>query len=55
MSRTTMSNNIVYVQYISVTEPPRKGVRRHDQLKRFSVKREHNHTHKYNTILYIQV
>jgi hypothetical protein len=25
-----------------VTEPPRKGVRRQDQLERFSMKREHN-------------
>jgi hypothetical protein len=26
----------------SVTEPPQKGVRRQDQLERFSTKREHN-------------
>jgi hypothetical protein len=26
----------------TVTEPPRQGVRRQDQLERFSVKREHN-------------
>jgi hypothetical protein len=26
----------------TVTEPPRKGVRRQDQLERFSAKREHN-------------
>jgi cyclophilin family peptidyl-prolyl cis-trans isomerase len=25
-----------------VTEPPQKGVRRQDQLERFSTKREHN-------------
>jgi hypothetical protein len=27
---------------VAVTEPPRGGVRRQDQLERFSVKREHN-------------
>jgi hypothetical protein len=26
----------------SVTEPPQEGVRRQDQLERFSAKREHN-------------
>jgi hypothetical protein len=30
------------VQVCNVTEPPREGVRRQDQLERFSVKREHN-------------
>jgi hypothetical protein len=29
-------------QWLAVTEPPREGVRRQNQLKRFSVKREHN-------------
>jgi hypothetical protein len=32
--------SVVFVT--SVTEPPRKGFRRQDQLERFSAKREHN-------------
>jgi hypothetical protein len=32
----------IYLSSPLETEPPREGVRRQDQLKRFSVKREHN-------------
>jgi hypothetical protein len=31
-----------FLQIDGVTEPPRGGVRRQDQLERFSAKREHN-------------
>jgi hypothetical protein len=32
----------VKVGFIGVTEPPRGGVQRQDQLEQFSAKREHN-------------
>jgi hypothetical protein len=36
------NNSILYLYMNIVTEPPQEGVRRQDQLERFSVKQEHN-------------
>jgi hypothetical protein len=42
VNNTTFYDGGVTLSVVAVTEPPRGGVHRQDQLERFSVKREHN-------------